>query len=333
METVALHGPRLGVGRLCRALAVPRATYYRHLEAKAPPRRPTSTRALTVVERRSVLDVLHEPRFADQAPAEVYARLLDENRYLCSERTMYRILAENAEVRERRDQLRHPTYKKPELLAMAPNQVWSWDITKLLGPAKWTYFYLYVVLDIFSRYVVGWMIAHRESATLAKKLIEESCARQGISPGQLAIHADRGPSMTSKAIAHLYADLGVTQSHSRPNVSNDNPFSEAQFKTLKYRPDFPERFGSAQHSRAHCGPFFDWYNREHRHGGIGLLTPYDVHYGLADQRVAARARVLAAAHAKHPERFPGGVPTPSPPPTAVWINPPKQAPIDAEETH
>jgi putative transposase len=179
METVALHGPRLGVGRLCRALAVPRATYYRHLEAKAPPRRPTSTRALTVVERRSVLDVLHEPRFADQAPAEVYARLLDENRYLCSERTMYRILAENAEVRERRDQLRHPTYKKPELLAMAPNQVWSWDITKLLGPAKWTYFYLYVVLDIFSRYVVGWMIAHRESATLAKKLIEESCARQG----------------------------------------------------------------------------------------------------------------------------------------------------------
>jgi putative transposase len=239
METVALHGPRLGVGRLCRALAVPRATYYRHLEAKAPPPRPTPARALTVGERRAVLDVLHEPRFADQAPAEIYARLLDENRYLCSERTMYRILAANAEVRERRDQLRHPTYKKPELLATAPNQVWSWDITKLLGPAKWTYFYLYVLLDIFSRYVVGWMIAHRESATLAKKLIEESCQRHGITPGQLAIHADRGPSMTSKTIAHLYADLGVTQSHSRPNVSNDNPFSEAQFKTLKYRPDFP----------------------------------------------------------------------------------------------
>ena len=280
METVALHGPRLGVDRLCRALAVPRATYYRHLEAKAPPPRPTPARALTLVERRAVLDVLHEPRFADQAPAEVYARLLDENRYLCSERTMYRILAENTEVRERRDQLRHPAYKKPELLATAPNQVWSWDITKLLGPAKWTYFYLYVLLDIFSRYVVGWMIAHRESATLAKKLIEESCQRQGITPGQLAIHADRGPSMTSKMIAHLYADLGITQSHSRPNVSNDNPFSEAQFKTLKYRPDFPERFGSAEHSRAHCGPFFDWYNCEHRHGGIGLLTPHDVHYGL-----------------------------------------------------
>ena len=253
METVALHGPRLGVGRLCRALALPRATYYRHLEAKAPPPRPTPARALTVAERQTVLDVLHEPRFVDQAPAEIYARLLDEKRYLCSERTMYRVLADNAEVRERRDQLRHPAYKKPELLATAPNQVWSWDITKLLGPAKWTYFYLYVMLDIFSRYVVGWMVAHRESATLARKLIEETCQRQGIAPGQLAIHADRGPSMTSKTIAQLYADLGVTQSHSRPNVSNDNPFSEAQFKTLKYRPDFPGRFGSAQHVRAHCG--------------------------------------------------------------------------------
>jgi putative transposase len=333
METVALHGPRLGVGRLCRALAVPRATYYRHLEAKAPPPRPTPTRALAVAERSAVLDVLHEPRFADQAPAEIYARLLDENRYLCSERTMYRILAANAEVRERRDQLRHPAYKKPELLATAPNQVWSWDITKLLGPAKWTYFYLYVVLDIFSRYVVGWMIAHRESATLAKKLIEEACQRQRITAGQLAIHADRGPSMTSKTIAHLYADLGVTQSHSRPNVSNDNPFSEAQFKTLKYRPDFPERFGSAQHGRAHCGSFFDWYNHEHRHGGIGLLTPHDVHYGLADQRVAARAFVLAAAHAAHPERFSAGVPMPPPAPTAVWINPPLQTSSDVEEAH
>jgi putative transposase len=333
METVALHGPRLGVGRLCRALTVARATYYRHLEAKAPPPRATPARALTIGERRAVLHVLHEPRFADQAPAEVFARLLDENRYLCSERTMYRILAANAEVRERRDQLRHPTYKKPELLATAPNQVWSWDITKLLGPAKWTYFYLYVLLDIFSRYVVGWMIAHRESATLAKKLIEESCQRQGITPGQLAIHADRGPSMTSKTIAHLYADLGVTQSHSRPNVSNDNPFSEAQFKTLKYRPNFPERFGSDQHGRAHCGPFFDWYNHEHRHGGIGLLTPHDVHYGLADQRVAARARVLAAAHAAHPERFPAGVPTPPPPPTAVWINPPTPTSSNVEEAH
>ena len=201
METVALHGPRLGVGRLCRALAVPRATYYRHLEAKAPPPRPTPTRALTVDERRTVLGVLHEPRFADQAPAEVYARLLDEGRYLCSERTMYRILAANAEVRERRDQLRHPAYTKPELLATAPNQVWSWDITKLLGPAKWTYFYLYVLLDIFSRYVVGWLVAEAESAALAKRLIAESCARQSIEPGQLIIHADRGSAMRSKTLA------------------------------------------------------------------------------------------------------------------------------------
>ena len=333
METVALHGPRLGVGRLCRALALPRATYYRHLEAKAPPPRPTPARALTVAERQAVLDVLHEPRFVNLAPAEIYARLLDEKRYLCSERTMYRVLAENAEVRERREQLRHPAYKKPELLATAPNQVWSWDITKLLGPAKWTYFYLYVLLDIFSRYVVGWMVAHRESATLARKLIEEACQRQGIAPGQLAIHADRGPSMTSKTIAHLYVELGVTQSHSRPNVSNDNPFSEAQFKTLKYRPDFPGRFGSGQHVRAHCGPFFGWYNCEHRHGGIGLLTPHDVHYGLADERVANRARVLNAAYAAHPERFPAGAPVPAPPPWAVWINPPTLTSSNVEEAH
>ena len=319
METVALHGPRLGVGRLCRALAVPRATYYRHLEAKAPPARPTPTRALSVAERRAVLDVLHEPRFADQAPAEVYARLLDEKRYLCSERTMYRILAANAEVRERRDQLRHPAYKKPELLATAPNQVWSWDITKLLGPAKWTYFYLYVVLDIFSRYVVGWMVAHRESATLAKKLIEESCQRQGITAGQLAIHADRGPSMTSKTIAHLYADLGVTQSHSRPNVSNDNPFSEAQFKTLKYRPDFPERFGFRRARPRSLRPLLQLVqprapSRRHR-------PPDPARCPLRPRQSACRRAnlVLAAAHAAHPERFSAGVPTPPPPPTAVWI--------------
>ena len=199
---------------------------------------------------------LHEPRFADLAPAEVYATLLDEGRYLCSERTMYRVLAENAEVRERRDQLRHPAYAAPELLATAPNQLWSWDITKLLGPAKWTYFYLYVILDVFSRYVVGWMVAHRETATLAERLIRETCERQGIEPGQLTIHADRGTSMTSKPVALLLADLGVTKTHSRPHVSNDNPFSEAQFKTLKYRPDFPERFGSIEHARSHCGDFF-----------------------------------------------------------------------------
>ena len=214
--------------------------------------------------------MLHEPRFADKAPAEVYATLLDEGRYLCSERTMYRVLAASQEVRERRDQLRHPHYKAPELLATAPNQLWSWDITKLLGPQKWTYFYLYVLLDVFSRYVVGWLLADRESATLADKLISESYERQGIVPGQLTVHADRGAAMISKTVAFLLADLGVTKSHSRPHVSNDNPFSEAQFKTLKYRPGFPERFGSREDARSHCQAFFPWYNDEHRHSGLGL---------------------------------------------------------------
>jgi putative transposase len=270
-----------------------------------------------------VLDVLHEPRFMDLAPAEVYATLLDGGQYLCSERTMYRLLAASHEVRERRDQLRHPCYAAPELLARRPNELWSWDITKLLGPAKWTYFYLYVMLDVFSRYVVGWMVAHGESAALAEQCIRETCARQGIGREQLTIHADRGSAMTSKSVAFLLADLGVTKTHARPHVSNDNPFSEAQFKTLKYRPAFPERFGSIQDARGHCHVFFPWYNTEHHHTGLGLLTPYDVHHGLAEQRVAARAAVLATAYGVHPERFPGGLPQPPARPTEVWINPPK----------
>jgi putative transposase len=271
-----------------------------------------------------VLDVLHEPRFVDLAPAEVYATLLDEGHYHCSERTMYRLLAAQHEGRERRNQLQHPRYAAPELLARRPNELWSWDITKLLGPAKWTYFYLYVMLDVFSRYVVGWMVAHRESATLAEQFIHATCARQGIERGhQLTIHADRGSAMTSKPVALLLADLGVTKTHSRPHVSNDNPFSEAQFKTLKYRPAFPERFGSIQDARAYCHDFFRWYNTEHRHSGLGLLTPADVHHGRADQRVAARAAVLATAYGAHPERFPAGRPCPQACPVAVWINPPK----------
>jgi putative transposase len=332
METVALHGPRLGVARLCAALVLPRATYYRRLNARPPRLRSKPASALSPTERQAVLDVLHEPRFADLAPAEVYARLLDEGRYLCSERTMYRVLAENAEVRERRDQLRHPEYKKPELLATVPNQVWSWDITKLHGPVKWSYFHLYVLIDIFSRYVVGWMVANREAAFLAEKLIGDTCARQKIEPGQLGIHADRGSPMVSKTMALLYADLGVSKSHSRPHVSNDNPFSEAHFKTLKYRPDFPERFGSLEDARAHCARFFDWYNREHRHGGISLLTPHDVHFGLAAGRVAARAATLTTAYAAHPERFAAGAPKPAPAPSAVWINPPKPALAEKEDS-
>jgi putative transposase len=278
-----------------------------------------------------VLDLLHEPRFVDLAPAQVYAGLLDDERYVCSERTMYRILEANQEVRERRDQRRHPNYAAPQLLATAPNQLWSWDITKLLGPAKWTYFYLYVILDVFSRYVVGWMVAHRESASLAEKLIRDTCARQGIVAGQLTIHADRGSSMTSKPVALLLADLGVIKSHSRPYVSDDNPFSESQFKTMKYRPQFPDRFGSMVDARAFCQAFFPWYNTEHRHSGIGLLTPSDVHHGLADQRIATRARVLACAYAAHPERFVGGLPQPPARPTEVWINPPKPVPTDRGE--
>jgi putative transposase len=326
IETVREVGPQLGIAPTCAALGLPTATYYRRISPPplAAPR-PSPPRTLAVAERTAVLAVLHEARFVDLAPAQVHAQLLDEERYLCSERTMYRILAEHHEVRERRDQLRHPHYAAPELLATAPNQVWSWDITKLLGPAKWTYFYLYVILDIFSRYVVGWMVAHHESATLANKLIAQSCARQGILPAQLTLHADRGSAMTSKSVALLLADLGVTKTHSRPYVSNDNPFSEAQFKTMKYRPAFPDRFGSIQDARSFGHSFFPWYNTEHRHSGLGMLTPHDVHYGLAAQRVAARARVLGAAFVAHPERFVAGPPHPLALPTEVWINKPAAA--------
>ncbi len=319
---------------ICAALGVSRATYYRRRRPqRATPCRRPSRLALSAEERATVLAVLHEPRFVDLAPAEVYATLLDDGRYLCSERTMYRLLAEHAEVRERRDQLRHPVYAAPELLARRPNELWSWDITKLLGPAKWTYFYLYVMLDVFSRYVVGWMVAHREGATLAEQFIRETCARQGIERDQLTIHADRGSAMTSKPVAFLLADLRVTKTHSRPHVSNDNPFSEAQFKTLKYRPDFPVRFGSIQDVRAHCHVFFPWYNNEHHHSGLGLLTPADVHHSLAEQRVAARAAVLATAYATYPERFPAGLPHPPAHPSEVWINPPKRPPSSSPLAH
>lgn len=312
----------VGTQAACRALGVSRATVYRRRQpcrSHAP--RPRPTRSLTESERDVVLAELHHPRFMDLAPAEVYATLLDEGRYLCSRRTMYRILAAAQEVRERRNQLRHvaPT---PELLATRPNEVWSWDITKLLGPAKWTYYYLYVILDIFSRYVVGWMVAHRESAILAERLIAATCMKQEIRPDQLTLHADRGSSMTSKPVALLLADLGITRTHSRPHVSNDNPFSEAQFKTLKYRPEFPDRFGSIEQARVFCHPFFTWYNTAHRHSGIGLLTPAMVHYGHAETVCSQRAAVLARAYAAHPERFVRRPPQPPALPTAVWINPP-----------
>jgi putative transposase len=315
----------VGTQAACQALGVSRATVYRRRRPRcghAP--RPRPARALTETERQAILAELHHPRFVDLAPAEVYATLLDEGRYLCSLRTMYRVLAAAQEMRERRNQLRHVA-PKPELLATRPNEVWSWDITKLLGPAKWTYYYLYVILDIFSRYVVGWMVAHRESATLAERLIAATCLKQAIRPDQLTIHADRGSSMTSKPVALLLADLGITRTHSRPHVSNDNPFSEAQFKTLKYRPEFPDQFASAEAARAFCHPFFLWYNTAHRHSGIGLLTPAMVHYGHAEAVRAQRAAVLEAAYAAHPERFVRQLPQPLVLPAAVWINPPTPA--------
>jgi len=328
MATVLEIAPSLGPKATCEALGVPRSTYYRRRRPMYGPRlrRPSPPRRISEVERAAVLDVLHEERFVDLAPAEVHATLLDEGKFLCSVRSMHRILQEQTQARDRRNQLRHPNYNRPELLATAPNQLWSWDITKLLGPAKWTYFQLYVILDVFSRYVVGWMVAHRESASLAKKLINETCARYGIEPGQLTIHADRGSSMTSKPVALLMSDLGVTKTHSRPHVSNDNPYSESGFKTLKYRPDFPERFQTIEDARAFCRDYFAWYNEDHHHSGLAMHTPADVHFGRAEQRTLERQRVLEAAFAAHPERFPRGLPTAKPPPTAAWINKPEQAP-------
>ena len=353
MASVAELVPVVGVTVACEAVGMPRASFYRQTGRSANSVRPslrdegaagerselsvpgTSSvvdrvhpRALSVAERAAVLDVLHAPRFQDAAPAAVYATLLDEGTYLASERTMYRLLAAEGETRPRRDQLVHPTYQKPELLATAPNQVWSWDITKLLGPAKWTYFYLYVILDVYSRYVVGWMVAHREQADLAERLIAETIAKQAIPAGQLTLHADRGSSMTSKPVAFLLADLGVTKTHSRPHVSNDNPYSEAQFKTLKYRPGFPDHFASIEAARAFCQDFFRWYNAEHRHAGIGLMAPEVVHHGQAQHAYDARSQVLATAYVAHPERFVRQAPRPPQLPTAAWINPPK-LPTDA----
>jgi putative transposase len=334
MDAATSLAPVVGIAPSFQALGLARSSYYRSqhraLGDDAPRVVPipdhVSPRALDAPERQAILDTLHSARFQDRSPAEVYATLLDEGVYLACERTFYRLLAASGETAERRDQLVHPAYAKPELLATRPNEVWSWDITKLLGPTTWTYFYLYVILDIFSRYVVGWMVAHQEQASLAERLIAETLAKQEIAAGQLTIHADRGSAMTSKPVAFLLADLGVTKTHSRPHVSNDNPYSEAQFKTLKYRPDFPERFGSLEHARAFGRDFFDWYNTEHHHAGIGLLTPEALHYGRAPEVHAQRAAVLQAAYRAHPERFVNHPPIPPPLPTAAWINPPGAVP-------
>lgn len=332
MDAVAALAPGRGViNAACVAVGLARATFHRRWAAAARPPvtvppRPKPARALAADERQGVIELLREPRFVDQAPAEVYASLLDEGRYHCSIRTMYRILHEHDEVRERRRQLRHPVYAKPELIAEGPNQVWSWDISKLMGPAKWTYFYLYVIIDIFSRRVVGWCVADAESAALFKPLFEDAATSHGVAPGQLTLHADRGPSMKAKATALLLADLGVTKSHSRPYTSDDNPFSESHFKTLKYQPQFPKRFGCIQDAKTFCRAFFDWYNQDHHHLGIGLMTPDQVHYGQADEVHAARQQTLDHAFRANPNRFVNKPPQPPTKPTAVWINPPDRKP-------
>ena len=322
----------LGAAAACHALGLWRgaparkqALQHRKAFVGPPARRaarPSPPLALDTQERQVLLDTLNSERFADTAPAAVHATLLDEGRYLGSVRTMYRLLAACGGSRERRNQLTHPAYAKPELLATEPNQVWSWDITKLKGPAKWTCFHLYVILDIFSRYVVGWLIAPRESAELAEQLIAETVARHDVLPGTLTLHADRGASMRSKPVASLLVDLDIAKSHSRPHVSDDNPFSESQFKTMKYRPDFPQRFGCIEDARAHCQDFFAWYNEVHRHSGIGYMTPNAVHHGHTDELLITRQASLDAAFLAHPSRFKNVKPHPHTVPTAAWINPP-----------
>jgi putative transposase len=331
MQGLAFLVPLVGIVAACITLGVSRASYYRAQKPKRERKaRPRPARALTDEERARVLVTLDDKAFMDKAPAQVYAKLLEDGEYLCSERTMYRVLAEHDQVRERRAQRRHPEYVKPQLVATAPNQVWSWDTTKLPGPTKGTYFTLYVIVDIFSRYIVGWQVTKRESAVVAQELIEACCKKQRVTCGRLTIHADRGSPMVAKSTAQLYVDLGIAKSHSRPYTSNDNPYSESNFRTLKYRPDMPERLGSVEHARQVVRALVDWYNDDHYHVGLALLHPVDVHYGRVANIVAARQRVLDDAHARHPERFVRGRPMQKSPPVAAWINPPPLDPIAIE---
>lgn len=319
--------PAIAVRRVLRALGASPATWYRRRRPCLPrlARRGAPPLALSGAERSAILELLNGPRFADCTPYTAFARLLDEGRYLASVRTLYRVLAASGQSRERRNQLIHPAHAKPELIATGANQVWSWDITRLKGPMKWQFFYLYVLIDIFSRYVVGWVLARAENAGVAQMLIEESCAKHGVARDSLTLHSDRGSPMRAKSTAELLVDLGVAASFSRPRVSNDNPFSEAQFKTLKYRPEFPGRFASLEHARTHLREFFAWYNEEHRHSGIGFMTPAAVHFGRAAALHAQRTQVLAAAYRAHPSRFKGRIPMPPELPEIVGINLPTTA--------
>lgn len=331
MEAVQGLSDSVNTISACVALSVARSSFYRWRrndgeECAAKPR-PSPPRSLSSEQREEIRDLLNSEEHVDKTPAEVYGELLDRGSYLCSVRTMYRVLAGHSEVRERRDLLRHPKYEKPQLLASGPNQVWSWDLTKLHGPVKWAYYHLYVILDVFSRYVVGWMLAERESATLAKRFIEETISKYEIDAEGLTIHSDRGSAPGSKLVAQLLADLGVTKSHSRPHTPGDNPFSESQFKTMKYRPEFPKRFYSLEESKSFGRLFFRWYNEQHHHSALGQLTPATVHFGRAEKFVTARQEILDRAFARTPERFVNGPPQAARPPKAVWINAPKSVSI------
>lgn len=324
-EAVEQLAPTVGVAAACRALEVPRVSVYRHrkppVQSLPRPKR-SSARALTPGERQRVLEVLHEERFVDRAPSAVYATLLEEGRFLCSIRTMYRVLKAAGEVQERRRQRKHPHREPPRLVATAPNQVWTWDITRLPGPQKWTTYPLYVALDLFSRYIVAWMVADRESAALAKRFVESACQKQGVQPGQLTLHQDRGGPMTAKTFSQLLMDLDILASYSRPRVSNDNPYSESHFKTVKYAPGYPGRFNKPKEARSYFRTFFPWYNTTHRHSGLGLLTPEAVHYGRTAELQKVRQRVLDDAYETRPERFVHGPPRAPKVPTEVWINEP-----------
>ena len=336
IEMTRTLSPDVGVKQDCQASGLARSSLYRWIKGpqdRAQKARPLSKRTITEDEKAQILSILNSDRFCDHAPRQVYANLLDDGVYHCSWRSMYRILAEKDQVHERRRQHRRHHYEKPELLATSQNQLWSWDITRVKGPGPFHYYHLYVIIDVFSRFVPGFMVAERESAELARELIETSCQRQGIGPQQLTLHSDRGPAMKSKSVALLLSDLGVNKSHSRPHVSNDNPFSEAQFKTLKYHPTFPDRFGCLQDVRAWARDFFDWYNNHHHHASIGLMTPFMVHYGQAERVREQRKQVLEIAYNAHPERFVRGISSPEPLPEAVWINPPNTKKEDTETLH
>jgi len=325
IESAEALGKNVGMSQACRALSVPRSSVYRARQPKTEPSaRLTPPRALSAEEKTELRAVLNSERFCDSSPREVYATLLDEDEvYLCHWSTMYHILKEHDEVQERRKQRNHPKRVKPELRATGPNQVWSWDITQLKGPG--CFFYLYTIIDVFSRYLVGWMIATKESGELAEKLISETCAKQGIKKEQLILHSDRGSAMRSKTVKELLKALGVEKSQSRPYTPTDNPYSESQFKTMKYRPEYPARFDGQEEVRGWARGFFHWYNHEHHHSSLGLMTPASVHYGLAEKVYEQRSQVLAAAYAAHPERFVGGNPTPARWPDEVWINPPQRS--------